>query len=152
MAAGHRTEQLQLRYNNEDIAIERERGALPVKNIASWNSLPSVHILDGAVWEDRVPHVNVVDFTDIALLGVKVTQVTVWVLPQDNLASLSDGVTLLVDFGHAFPPVHEDICCSRAGVPGGAQVGLQGTKRRNQEKHSLSTQVERDSAATNLRK
>lgn len=138
--------------NNMHVAINLQLCALPVKHIPSWSSYPSIQALDEAIWEYRVPHINVVDLTNQALFGIKVTNVTVWILSKDHFAPWPDGVTLLVNFGQAFLPIHEDICCSRAGIPGETQVALQGAKLRNLEEHSISTQVESQSTATDLEK
>lgn len=134
------------------VAINLQLCALPVKNIPPWSSYPSEQALDDAPWEYRVPHINVVDLTNQALFGIKVTKVIVWILSKDHFAPWLDGVTLLVNFGQAFLPIHVDICCSCAGIPGEAQVALQGAKLRNLEEHSFPTQVERQSTATDSEK
>lgn len=144
--------QLHILSDNVHISINLQLCALPVKDIPSGNSHPSRNVLDDVVWEYPVPHINVTDFTNEALIGVKVTQVIVWILSKEDFAPRSDGVTLLVHFGQAFPAVHEDVCCSCLGIPGETQVGLQGLKLRNLEEHSFSTQVEGQSTATNLKK
>lgn len=138
--------------NNMHVAINLQLHALPVKNIRSCNSHPSEHVLDDSLWEYHVPHINVVDLTHEALLGVKVTKVIVWILSKDNFSPCLDGVTLLVNLGHAFLPIHVDICCSCAGIPGETQVVVQGAKLRNLEEHSFSTQEEGQSTTTDLKK
>lgn len=146
------TLQLQLISKHMHVAINLQLCALPVKNIPSWSSFPSEHVLDDAIWEYRVPQINVVDLTNQALFGIKVTKVIVWILSKDHFAPWPDGVTLPVNFGQAFLPVHEEICFSCTGIPGETQVALQGAKPRNLEEHSFSTQVERQSTATDWKK
>lgn len=142
------TLQLQLVH----IAINLQLHALPFKNIRFCYSHPSEPVMDDVIWECLVPHINVVDLTHEALLGIKVTQVIVWILSKDNSSPCLDGVILLVNFGQAFLPIYVDICCSCAGIPGETQVVEQGAKLRNLEKHSFSTQVEGQSTATDLKK
>ena len=63
-------------------------------------------------------------------------------MSDDDLPPGADGVTLLVNLGHAFPSFYEDGSCTGAGVPGEAEVGLQGPDRWDVEQHTFSAQVE----------
>lgn len=100
--------QLSLNINNVHIPLEQQLCAPPVNDVCRRSCPPSEHVLDRAVWEDRVPHIHVQDLTNETLLLVKVTHIIVWILSEDNLAPSSDGVALLVYFGQALPPVHEE--------------------------------------------
>lgn len=136
---------LQITSNNVYLPVNSKLCTFPVENIPSGHSLPRVHVQDRAGWEDRVPHTDVRDLPDITLVGIKIPHVSVWILSNYNLASRSDSVTLLVNFGQAFPPIHEEGSRTWSGIPGDTQMGLQGPELRDLKENTLSTQVKAQS-------
>lgn len=136
--------------NNVHVPVYFQLCALPVENVPSLHSLPGDHVLDRAVREDRVPHVDIADLSNETLFGVKVTHVNVRILSEDNLAPGTDGVALPVKFGQAFLPVQEEGRRARTGVPGDTQVGLHGAGLRDSEHNAVSTHVEGQSKHTHI--
>ena len=134
--------ELQLSIKNLHRPISCKLDGFPVKNVPSWYSLPGEHVFNRAVREDRVPHINITDLPNKTLLSIKFTQVTVRILPDEDLSPGGDGVTLLVKFGQAFPPVHEEGRRTWTWIPGDTEVCLHGSEVRDTEHNTASTQGE----------
>ena len=134
--------ELQLSIKNLHRPISCKLDGFPVENVPFWFSLPGEHVFNRAVREDRVPHINITDLPNKTLLGIKSAHKIVRILTDEDLSSGEDGVTLSVDFGQAFPPVHEEGSCTWTGIPGDTEVCLQSTELRDTEHNTVSTQVE----------
>ena len=143
--------ELQLSIKNLHCPVGSKLYGFPVKDVPSWYSLPGEHVFNRAVREDRVPHIHIIDLPNKTLLGIKFTQVTVRILPDDDLSPGGDGVTLLVKFGQAFPPVHEEGGRTWTWIPGDTEVGLQSAEVRDTEYNSASTQGKGISKHTHIR-
>lgn len=116
----------------------------PVEDIPLGDFVSIVPALDHAPGEHRVPHVQICHFPHKALRGLQGPQVFVWVLPQEDGALWTDGVTGFVDLVGAALPVHPKGGEAGARLPGEAEAGPEGGEWRQVEEDAIATQVKGD--------
>ena len=118
----------------------------PVEDVPLGHLVAVVPGLDHAPGEHEVPHVQVGHLPYEALHGLQTPQVLVLVLPQEDGALWTDGVSGLVDLVGAPLALHPEGCEACARLPGEAEAGAEGGEGGQVEQDAVPAHVEGDAS------